>query len=54
VYLSAVSIKGVTHNVLIVVREPETVQAHDADTGATLTANTNVACALVFRRSSAL
>ena len=35
-YLSAVSIQGVTHNVLVVVTEHGTVYAHDADTGATL------------------
>ena len=35
-YLSAVSIKGVSHNVLIVVTEHGTVYANDADTGVTL------------------
>jgi hypothetical protein len=35
-YLSAVSISGVTHNVLIVVTEHDTVYAFDADTGASL------------------
>jgi hypothetical protein len=35
-YLSAVSISGVSHNVLIVATEHDTVYAYDADTGANL------------------
>ena len=35
-YLSAVSISGVTHNLLIVATEHGTVYAYDADTGASL------------------
>src|SRR5580704_16769962 len=35
-YISSVSISGVTHNVLIVVTENDTVYAYDADTGSNL------------------
>jgi len=35
-YLSSVSISGVTHNLLIVATEHDTVYAYDADTGANL------------------
>jgi len=35
-YLSAVSVSGVVHNLLIVVSEHDTVYAYDADTGASL------------------
>jgi hypothetical protein len=35
-YLSAVSVGGVTHNLLIVATEHDTVYAYDADTGASI------------------